>query len=86
MVNGLQSLDCFDFHNYFPSNQKIQPVPAIDQQSLVYDRKHHLTLVFELVQRKLMSQAILIRRFRQSWTERLMNFDCSSDNLICNGV
>lgn len=82
LVEGLQALDGLYLHDETVFYDEVQPVAALQLNSLVGDRHGLLPLENKPAKRKLVREAFLIRRFEQAGAKRAMHFDARADHAV----
>lgn len=84
-MNGQEALHGFQLDNHAILHHDIQAVTAIETDRFIDHRQRHLTLKHYAILRKLMTEAFLVSRFQQAWTQVPVNFDGEANNPSVNG-
>jgi len=80
LVNRDQFLNTLNLKDDLSFDNKIKPIAAIKLSSPVFNRNHNFPRIRKAYRFKLISQARLIRRLKQTGTQPPMNLDgCPND-------
>lgn len=72
-----QTLD-FDDQDVF--DKQIKPVAAIQLDSLVLNRKRHLSLESDVAQSEFVAEALFVRSFKKTWPQCTVYFNGGADH------
>jgi hypothetical protein len=79
-MNRQDPFNAFKFYHDLFTHDQIQPVTAVEPQTLVFDREVDLTTEVDAAQMEFVAQTFLVCRFQQSRSQVTMNFDCCTDD------
>jgi hypothetical protein len=73
----------FQFNDDTVLYKQIQTIATVKRYTLVDDRDFDLATKSDSMQVQLVAKALFISRFQKSRPEYLMDFNCSTDDLLC---
>ena len=82
MVNGQDSFDALQLDDELVFDNQVDTIDTIQPQTAVCEGQGHLSAELETVARQLLFEAVSVRMFKESGTERTMDGDGVSDNRL----